>query len=151
MADTGIIEQYAAHLERKASAGIVRFTILFAVVGAVLGGFPLFSHSSGLVPHSFGMATLLLGAIAGAYLGYRSGERHAIEPRFQAQLALRQLQVEQSLMQGVSAQAAPAPVAPPATFVIVGLTPAICILCDGAKQRRGSFGSGPRMTPGGVG
>src|SRR3954447_2755954 len=111
MADTGIIEQYAAHLERKASAGIVRFTILFAVVGAVLGGFPLFSHSSGLVPHSFGMATLLLGAIAGAYLGYRSGERHAIEPRFQAQLALRQLQVEQSLMQGVSAPAAPAPVA----------------------------------------
>jgi hypothetical protein len=117
---TGIIEQYAQHLERKASGLVLRFTAFGAFVGAVLGGFPLFqSASSALVPHHFGYATLLLGAAAGGYLGWSFGERRAVEPRFQAQIALRQLQVEQTLMRQVAARPAPvaapapAPVAPP--------------------------------------
>ena len=116
---TGIIEQYAQHLERKASGLVLRFTAFGALVGAALGGFPLFqSASSALVPHTFGYATLLLGAAAGGYLGWSFGERRAIEPRFQAQIALHQLQVEQTLMRQVAARPAPvaasAPVAAPA-------------------------------------
>ena len=112
---TGIFEQYAQHLESKASGLVLRFTALGALVGAVLGGFPLFqSASSALVPHTFGYATLLLGAAAGGYLGWSFGERRAIEPRFQAQIALHQLQVEQTLMRQMAARPAPARVAPPA-------------------------------------
>src|SRR3954447_5378390 len=110
---TGIIEQYAQHLERKASGLVLRFTAFGALVGAVLGGFPLFqSASSALVPHHLGYATLLLGAAAGGYLGWSFGERRALEIRFQAQIALRQLQVEQSLMRQVAARPAPVPAAP---------------------------------------
>jgi hypothetical protein len=134
---TGIIEQYAQHLERKASGLVLRFTAFGALVGAVLGGFPLFqSASSALVPHHFGYATLLLGAAAGGYLGWSFGERRAIEPRFQAQIALHQLQVEQTLMRQVAARPAPVaappslpapvPVAPPAPVpVAVAAPPAV--------------------------
>ena len=114
---TGLIEQYAQHLERKASGLVFRFTVVSGFVGALLGGFPLFHASNGLVPHHLGYATLLLGAAAGAYLGWSTGERRAIEPRLQAQLALRQLQVEQTLMGRVAAPPAapaPTPVEPPA-------------------------------------
>ena len=120
MGENGIIQQYAAHLERKASGLVMRWTLGLGFVGAVLGSFPLAHISHGLVPSHLGYATLLLGAIAGAYLGYTTGERKAIEPRMQAQLALHQLQVEQSLIrtvglpvptQAVAPQ--PVPVAPP--------------------------------------
>lgn len=119
---TEIIEQYARHLEQKASSLITRFTIRFGLVGAVLGGFPLVEVENPLVPSNLGYATLLLGALAAAYLGYRHGERKAIEPRLQARMALRQLQVEQSLIRRVAPPAAPpqparaaqpAPAAPP--------------------------------------
>jgi len=120
MGENGIIQQYAAHLERKASGLVMRWTLGLGFVGAVLGSFPLAHISHGLVPSHLGYATLLLGAIAGAYLGYTTGERKAIEPRMQAQLALHQLQVEQSLIRTVGvpvpAQAVapqPVPVAPP--------------------------------------
>jgi hypothetical protein len=131
---TGIIEQYAQHLERKASGLVLHFTAFGALVGAVLGGFPLFqSASSALVPHHFGYATLLLGAAAGGYLGWSFGERRAIEPRFQAQIALHQLQVEQTLMRQVAARPAPVaappslpapvPVAPPAPVPVAVAAP----------------------------
>jgi hypothetical protein len=111
---TGLIEQYAQHLEGKASGLVLRLSLLGALVGAALGGFPLFQHSNSLVPHHLGYATLLLGAAAGAYLGWSSGERRAVDLRFQAQLALRQLQVEQALMRGAVARP-PAPVPAPAS------------------------------------
>src|SRR6478672_5983520 len=106
---TGLIEQYAQYLERKASGVVLRLAVLGALVGAALGGFPLFQHANALVPHHLAYATLLLGAAAGAYLGWSLGERRAVDLRFQAQLALRQLQVEQALMRGAVARpAAPA-------------------------------------------
>jgi hypothetical protein len=112
---TGLIEQYAQYLEHKAAGVVLGLSVLGAVVGAALGGFPLFQHSNALVPHHLGYATLLLGAAAGAYLGWSLGERRAIDLRFQAQLALRQLQVEQALMRGAFARpAAPAAVPVPA-------------------------------------
>src|SRR5690348_1954876 len=111
MGENGIIQQYAAHLERKASGLVMRWTLGLGFVGGLLGAFPLAHISHGLVPSHLGYATLLLGAIAGAYLGYTTGERKAVEPRMQAQLALHQLQVEQSLMR---TSAVPAPVPVPA-------------------------------------
>ena len=93
---TGLIEQYAQYLEHKASGVVLRLAVLGALVGAALGGFPLFQHANALVPHHLAYATLLLGAAAGAYLGWSLGERRAVDLRFQAQLALRQLQVEQA-------------------------------------------------------
>lgn len=119
---TGLIEQYAQHLERKASGLVLRFTVVSGFVGALLGGFPLFHTSNGLVPHHLGYATLMLGAAAGAYLGWSTGERRAVEPRLQAQLALRQLQVEQTLMRGAVAR--PAALAPAAAPVPAPAVPA---------------------------
>ncbi len=118
---TGLIEQYAAHLEGRASRVVRGFSMLGALVGAALGGFPLFQHSNALVPHHLGYATLLLGGAAGAYLGWSLGERRAVDLRFQAQLALRQLHVEQALMRGAVARpAAPVlPVAAPAPAPVV--------------------------------
>src|SRR5205814_3627530 len=108
----GIIEQYAAHLEAKATRVVIRLTMCFGLVGAVLGGFPrLYTHNA-LVPAHLGYATLLLGAVAGAYLGYTFGERRALDHRMQARLALHQLQVEESLMRRVAGL--PVPAAPPA-------------------------------------
>src|SRR4051794_4776499 len=105
---TGIIEQYAAHLEAKASRVVLRMTASFGLLGALLGGFPLLYTKYAIVPSHMGYATLLLGAGAGAYLGYTFGDRRAEEHRMQAKLALHQLQVEQSLMRQVAAAARPA-------------------------------------------
>jgi hypothetical protein len=115
MAETsGLIEQYAQHLERRASGLVLRFSVLGALVGGALGGFPLFQGSNAVVPHRLAFATLMLGAAAGAYLGWSLGERRAVDLRFRAQLALRQLQVEQALMRGAVARpTAPAPVPVP--------------------------------------
>src|SRR5436305_7185608 len=116
MAETsGIIEQYAAHLEAKATRVVVRMTTAFGLVGAVLGGFPLLYTKNALVPSHLGYATLLLGAVAGAYLGYSFGDRKAEDHRMQAKLALHQLQVEQDLIRRVAASVpvpAPAPQQP---------------------------------------
>ena len=117
MAETnGIIEQYAAHLEAKATRVVLRFTIFFALVGGILGGFPLlYKHSAyALVPSHLGYATLLLGAAAGAYLGYTFGDRRAEDHRMGAKLALHQLAVEQSLIRQVAAQQQPSPQPVPA-------------------------------------
>jgi outer membrane biosynthesis protein TonB len=104
MAETsGIIEQYAAHLEAKATRVVLRMTATFGLVGAVLGGFPLLYTRYAIVPSHMGYATLLLGAGAGAYLGYTFGDRRAEDHRMQAKLALHQLQVEQSLIRQIAA------------------------------------------------
>ena len=114
MAETsGIVELYAQHLEAKASRLVLRSTLIFGFLGAVLGGFPLLHVSNAVVPSHLGVATLLLGALAGAYIGYTIGERRAVEVRFQAQLALHQLRIEQSLIaRAPAAPAAPARAAP---------------------------------------
>ena len=123
---SGIVELYAQHLEAKASKLVVRFTILFGVIGAVLGGFPLF-QGNGVITGPVAFATLLLGAFAGAYIGYTIGQRKAVEVRFQAQLALHQLQVEQSLIarQAVPAPAVAAPVVPQPAPVVPQPAPVV--------------------------
>src|SRR3954464_6295645 len=108
MAETAwIIEQYAAHLEAKASRVVLRMTASFGLLGALLGGFPLLYTKYAIVPSHLGCATLLLGAGAGAYLGYTFGDRKAEDHRMQAKLALHQLQVEQSLIRQIAATSQP--------------------------------------------
>jgi len=147
MADNGIIQQYAAHLERKASGLLMRWTLGLGFVGGLLGAFPFLHISHGVVSGGrFGLGTVLLGALAGAYLGYTTGERKAIEPRMQAQLALHQLQVEQSLIGRVVASpvvaspvvpavpVAPAPVPAPVPVAPPAPAPAVYYKnCDAAR------------------
>src|SRR5712691_4123070 len=113
--DPTIVERYADHLQRKASARVTVYTMFLALLGSALGAVPLFPLKYGLIPHQLGFATLLIGAAAGGYLGYTLGIRRAEGLRLQAQMTLHQLEVERSLVQPVSAPAAPvaaAPVAP---------------------------------------
>jgi len=123
---SGIVELYAQHLEAKASKLVVRCTVLFGVIGAALGGFPLF-QGHGVVKGPMAFGTLLLGAFAGAYIGYTIGQRKAVEVRFQAQLALHQLRVEQSLIAraGAPAAAVPAPAAPAPAPVVPQAAPVV--------------------------
>jgi len=109
MAETGhIFEQWAKHLESKASGLVVASMVAGGLVGAGLGGVPLLHISNGVVPHHLGYATLLIGAAAGAYLGWSFGERRATGLRLQAEVARRQFQVEQSLIRRMM-QLAPTP------------------------------------------
>jgi hypothetical protein len=109
MAETGhIFEQWAKHLESKASGIVMASMVAGGIVGAVLGGVPLLHISNGVVPHHLGYATLLVGAAAGGYLGWSFGERRATGLRLQAEVARRQFQVEQSLIRRMM-QLAPAP------------------------------------------
>jgi hypothetical protein len=114
----GILEQYAALLEHKASRAVRRFAVCLGVVGAALGGFPVVHTGNAVVPPPLGFLTLLLGAAAGGYLGHTLGGRRALELRLQARLALHQLALEQSLLARLAPPArpvvAPAPAPVPA-------------------------------------
>jgi len=140
MAETGhIFEQWAKHLETKASGIVMASMVAGGIVGAVLGGVPLLHLSNGVVPHHLGYATVLIGAAAGAYLGWSFGERRAVGLRLQAEVARRQFQVEQSLIRRMMQLAptppvhqaaapppppvAPAPVAPPPVPVAAPVVP----------------------------
>jgi len=133
MAETGhIFEQWAKHLESKASGIIVASMVAGGLVGALLGGVPLLHISNGVVPHHLGYATMLVGAAAGAYLGWSFGERRATGLRLQAEVARRQFQVEQSLIRRMMQLAptppvqqapAPAPVPVPPPVPVVSAPP----------------------------
>ena len=63
--DPSIVERYADHLQRKASARIMAYTIVFALLGAILGSAPLVAPNRVLVPHYLGIALLLARHPAG--------------------------------------------------------------------------------------
>lgn len=109
MTETGhIFEQWAKHLEAKASGLVMASMVGGGLIGAALGGVPLLRLSNAVVPHHLGYATLLIGAAAGAYLGWSFGRRRGTGLRLQAEVARRQFQVEQSLIRRMM-QLAPAP------------------------------------------
>ncbi|MDX6473481.1 MAG: hypothetical protein QOK22_2297, partial [Gaiellaceae bacterium] len=91
--DPNIVERYADHLQRKASSRVMAYTIAFALLGSILGSVPLFAPNRVLIPHSLGLALLLVGAAAGGYLGYMLGVRRAEGLRLQAQMTLHQLRI----------------------------------------------------------
>ena len=114
MTETGhIFEQWAKHLEAKASGLVMASMVSGGLIGAALGGVPLLHLSNAVVPHHLGYATLLIGAAAGAYLGWSFGQRRGTGLRLQAEVARRQFQVEQSLIRRMM-QLAPTPPVQPA-------------------------------------
>lgn len=114
----GIVEQYAGHLLKRAASVVVSFTVVGVIGGAALGAAPGFlSHS--LIPSGTKYFAVLLGAVAGGFLARSTGERRALGLRLQAQMALRQLQLESRFVTAPTAPAArpaaPAPVSPAVT------------------------------------
>jgi hypothetical protein len=123
----GIVEQFAGHLVQRASSVVASFTIAGIIGGAALGAAPGFlSHS--LIPGGTKYFAVLLGAIAGCFLGRTIGERRALGLRLQAQMALRQLQFESRFVTRPAASAArpaaPAPVSPAVTAPAAAPAPA---------------------------
>jgi hypothetical protein len=119
----GVVEQYAGYLLKRASSVVVSFTVGGVIAGAVLGAAPGFlSHS--LIPAGTKYFAVLLGAVAGGFLARTIGDQRALGLRLQAQMALRQLQLESRF---VTASAAPAarPAAPAPVSPAVAAPPAV--------------------------
>src|SRR5258705_3689334 len=122
----GIVELYAEHLLKKAASAVLTLAVGGAIAGAGVGAVPgLLSHS--LISPGANYFAVLLGAIAGGFLGRSIGEKRAVGLRLQAQMALHQLQVENRLVAAPVARPvasppvtapAPAPVAAPAPVVV---------------------------------
>ena len=126
--DPRVIEQFAENLYRKASAFVAGSVAIGASLGAAFGAIPLTSLGDAWpIPSLFGFATLLLGGLSGAIIGYVIGDTRSFGYRLQAQTALCQLQTERNtalLATAVAARVAappvhaqasrPAPPAPPA-------------------------------------
>jgi hypothetical protein len=113
----GIVQQYAEHLQKRASSAVLSLVVGGTIAGAALGALPgLLSHS--VISPGTNYFAVLLGAIAGGFLGRTIGERRALGLRLQAQMALRQLQPESRFVKApaapVARPAAPAPVSPAA-------------------------------------
>jgi hypothetical protein len=119
-----IIEEYAARLYRRASSMGVGAAVTGAVVGAFFGAIPLTSLGDAWpIPSAFGFATMLVGLVAGALIGWVIGDARGFGYRLQAQSALCQLQSERNtaamaraidVRRRATAPPPPAPVATPA-------------------------------------
>ena len=107
--DPKIIEQYANKLYRKASSFVAGSIVIGASLGAAFGAVPLTSlGASWPIPSYLGFATLLLGGLLGALIGYVIGDTRSFGYRLQAQSALCQLQSERNtalVARAVSARA----------------------------------------------
>jgi hypothetical protein len=104
--DPSIIELSAARLYSKADAVVMGSIATGMVVGAAFGSFPLTSLGSAWpIPSIFGVATLIVGALLGAIIGYTIGDARAFGYRIQAQSALCQLQIERNTAAVVQATA----------------------------------------------
>jgi hypothetical protein len=114
--DPRIIESFAERLYEKAAAFVAGSIVAGAALGAAFGAVPLTSlGASWPIPSSFGFATMLVGAVAGAVLGYRVGDARSFSYKLQAQSALCQLQIERNSAAAAERVAAhPVPVTVPA-------------------------------------
>lgn len=95
--DPRVIERFAENLYRKASAFVAGSVVVGAALGSAFGAVPLTSLAAGWpIPQSFGFATLLLGGLLGAVIGYVIGDARSFGYRLQAQSALCQVQLERN-------------------------------------------------------
>ena len=95
--DPRIIEQFAEKLYRKASAFVAGSVAVGGALGAAFGAVPLTSLGDAWpIPPLFGFATLLVGGLFGAVIGYVIGDTRSFGYRLQAQTALLQLQMERN-------------------------------------------------------
>jgi hypothetical protein len=109
--NAAIVEQYAEHLSARAASSVFSFALFGVAGGAALGAIPgNLSHS--LLAHGVNYFAVLLGALAGGIAGRSFGDKRATGLRLQGQLALRQLAVDQLLLQRALV-AAPAAVSAP--------------------------------------
>ena len=126
--NAAIVEQYAEHLSGRAASSVLSFALVGTAGGAALGAVPgHLAHS--LLANGVNYFAVLLGALAGGIAGRSLGDKRATGLRLQAQLALRQLEVEQLLLRRAPVAAAapapaPAPVAPAPAPALVPLAPA---------------------------
>ncbi len=87
--DGGIVEQYAEHLSRKAASAVATMSVVGVLAGAVVGGVPgHLSHS--LISPGVNYLAIILGAIAGGFVGRSQGEKKAAGLRLQAGFVLHQ-------------------------------------------------------------
>ena len=99
--DPTVIERHAAALHQKAGSRVARFTFFGFLIGSVIGAStvvaPMVSSVHSLLPHRFAYAAIVMGAAAGAYLGYLIGQSRAVALRLQANLAVHQLEIGRAL------------------------------------------------------
>jgi hypothetical protein len=113
--DPGVIESFAERLYEKAAAFVAGSIVTGAALGAAFGAVPLTSlGSSWPIPSSFGFATMLVGAVSGAVLGYRVADARSFSYKLQAQSALCQLQIERNTAAAAERVAVHHPVPVPA-------------------------------------
>jgi hypothetical protein len=102
--DPQVIERFAASLYQKSISAQRGSVACGAVLGALFGGVPLTSlGASWPIPHSFGFATLLAGAIVGGIIGYVIGDARAFGYKLQAQAALCQVEIQRNAQASVHA------------------------------------------------
>src|SRR4051794_10447577 len=106
----GIVQAYAEHLARKAGSVVVTFAVGGTVAGAALALIAS-KMPGGLINPGVRNFAILLGAIAGGFLGRSIGDKKAAVFKLQAGLALHQAQLAQKLAGRPAAQA-PVPQAP---------------------------------------
>src|SRR5947209_14471822 len=134
--DPTLIERHAAALHQKAGSRVARFTFFGFLIGSVIGATtvvaPMVSSVHSLLPHRFAYAAIVMGAAAGAYLGYLIGQSRAVALRLQANLAVHQLEIGRALhrfealrvpLPAAASLPAPTPVPAPAAPVAAAPAP----------------------------
>jgi hypothetical protein len=93
--DPTVIEVAARRLYEKATASLFASLVVGASLGAAFGAVPLTPLGAAWpIPSTFGPATMLVGALCGAAIGYVIGDNRAFRHRLQAQAMLTDLQRE---------------------------------------------------------
>jgi hypothetical protein len=119
--DPRVIERFAEQLLAKADSVRVGSAAVGGILGVVFGAVPLSPlESVWPIPARFGVATMLIGALAGVLMGWVVGEGRAFRYRVQAQMALFQLEIERKVEASLDAIAtAPAPAQAPTPAAVV--------------------------------
>jgi hypothetical protein len=102
--DPQVIERFAASLYRKAISAQKGSVAVGVLLGAIFGGVPLTSLGAHWpIPHSFGFATMLVGAIVGGVIGFVIGDARSFGYKLQAQAALCQVEIQRNTQASVHA------------------------------------------------
>lgn len=118
--DAAVFHRYAEYLWRRAGGIVQLWTAVGAVIGALLGSVMFTSWANWPVHDRQVWLVVMLGAVAGCFLGRSLGVTRAMGLRLQAELAQHQLQFERSTLARAE-QKTQSPAPPP--YVPVGVPP----------------------------